>query len=109
MRVSKTLVVLQFFEGGIGKVSCEQLEMFANCQLTLPTTTKSFPHTHCQSIELLNHQLHILGPGEGETSRAHQVGHTLGVVVLQERDMVQRAAGIGGSAESEARGQARRP
>lgn len=45
-------------------------------------------HTNSQSIQLLHHKLHVLGPGNRETSRAHQVGNTLGIVVRQLGNMM---------------------
>lgn len=46
--------------------------------------------TGCQGIELLRHQGHVVGPGNGEAGRGHEVGHALvGVVVSELGDIVQ--------------------
>lgn len=66
-------------------------------------------HTDSKSIELLDRQLHILSPGNGEAAGAHQVGDALREVVLQLGDVVDGTAGIGSGAQAEAKGQARCP
>lgn len=47
-----------------------------------------------QSIELIDHQSHIVGPGNGEAAGAHQLGDALGVVVAQLGHRVQVPPGL---------------
>lgn len=65
--------------------------------------------TDSQSIQLLHHEGHVLGPGERETSRAHKVGHTLGIIVWQLGNRMDRTADIDHGSHAEAKGQARDP
>ncbi|CEI39148.1 unnamed protein product [Fusarium venenatum] len=92
-------------DGGlVGLSSCHESNGLCVLILELGAWTGVF-----QSIQLLHHEVHVLGPGERETSRAHKVGNTLGIIVWQLGNMMDRTAGIDHGSHAKAKGQTRNP